>query len=205
MSEFDAKARTWDADPAKADRARTVADLIAARVPALAGARVLEVGAGTGLLGFALRDRVHHLTLADSSAEMLADAREKLRAQGARNVDVLQLDLAEGQLPEGRFDVVCALLVLHHVPDTGALLLKLHNVLLPGGYLCVSDLEAEDGSFHGPGFTGHKGFDRARFGESLEQAGFRDVRFEAAFEIQKPDRDGVQRSYPAFLAIGRRP
>jgi len=205
MSEFDAKARSWDADPAKADRARKVADLIAARLPALSGARVLEVGAGTGLLGFALRDRVRHVTLADSSTEMLAVAGEKLRAEGACNVDVVRLDLAQGPLAPGRFDVVCALLVLHHVPDTDALLRRLYEGLVPGGYLCVSDLEAEDGSFHGVGFKGHNGFDRARLGESLERAGFRDVRFEAAFEIRKPGRDGAPRSYPAFLAIGRRP
>jgi ubiquinone/menaquinone biosynthesis C-methylase UbiE len=72
MNEFDAKARTWGADPEKVDRAKKVADLIVGRVPTLAAARVLEVGAGTGLLGFALRDKVQHLTLADSSEEMLA-------------------------------------------------------------------------------------------------------------------------------------
>jgi ubiquinone/menaquinone biosynthesis C-methylase UbiE len=205
MSEFDAKARSWDDDPAKMDRARKVADLIAARVPLLANARVLEVGAGTGLLGFALRDRVRHVTLADSSTEMLAVAREKLRAAGPCNVDVVAFDAASGPLPGGSFDVVCALLVLHHVPDTDALLRGLHGVLEPGGYLCLSDLEAEDGSFHGHGFTGHAGFDRGTLTKSLEHAGFADVRFEPAFGIEKPVQGGGMRSFPAFLAVARRP
>lgn len=200
MSDFDQKARTWDADPAKAERARRVADLIAARVPALAQARVLEVGAGTGLLGFALRDRVAHVTLADSSTEMLAVAREKLAAQGPCNVEVVKLDLAADPPPAERYGLVCALLVLHHVADTEALLRKLHGVLEPGGYLCISDLDAEDGSFHGPGFDGHAGFDRRALGAALERAGFADVRFETAFEIRK----GGQ-AYPAFLALARRP
>ena len=112
MTDFDQKARTWDADPAKVDRARRVADLIAARVPALAQARVLEVGAGTGLLGFALRDRAGHVTLADASTEMLAVAGEKLRAQGACNVDVVKLDLTADPLPPARYGVVCALILL---------------------------------------------------------------------------------------------
>ncbi len=205
MNEFDVKARGWDDDPAKVDRARRVADLVAARVPILAHARVLEVGAGTGLLGFALRDRAAHVTMADSSEEMLAVAREKLRAQGACNVDVMELDLVEGPFPAARFEVVCALLVLHHVPDTEALLRRLHQALEPGGYLCLSDLDAEDGSFHGHGSHVHRGFDRARLGEALQRAGFTDVRFETAFEIQKPVHGGEVRSFPAFLAVARRP
>jgi len=205
MNEFDAKARGWDADPAKVDRARKVADLLAARVPILARARVLEVGAGTGLLGFALRDRAAHVTLADGSTEMLAVAREKLRAQGPCNVDVLALDLEGGRLPDARFDVVCALLVLHHVTDTEALLRRLHDVLEPGGYLCLSDLDAEDGAFHGHGKVPHQGFDRGRLAEVLRRTGFTEVRFEDAFQIEKPVHGGEVRSFPAFLAVARRP
>ncbi len=205
MNEFDAKARGWDADPAKVDRARKVADLVAARVPILARARVLEVGAGTGLLGFALQDRAAHVTLADSSTEMLAVAREKLRAQGPCNVDILALDLESGGLPAARFDVVCALLVLHHVHDTEALLRRLHQVLEPGGYLCLSDLDAEDGSFHGHGRVPHEGFDRDRLAQALRRTGFTEIRFEDAFEIEKPVHGGEVRRFPAFLALARRP
>ena len=202
-SEFDGKARTWDVDPAKAERARKVADAMAARIPALARARVLEYGAGTGLLGFALQGRVQHVTLADSSGEMLAVAREKLQAIGARNVDVVELDLAGGAVPDLRFDVVCTLQVLHHVADTDELLRRFHAILEPGGYVCVSDLDSEDGSFHGPGFGGHNGFDRVRMAASLARAGFEDVRLETAFEIRK-GAPGAERTYPAFLAVARR-
>jgi SAM-dependent methyltransferase len=203
MNPFDAKARTWDADPAKVERARKVADLIAARVPLLAGARVLEIGAGTGLLGFALRERAGHVTLADSSPEMLAVAREKLRAAGPCNVDVVALDLERDPPPAERYGVVCALLVLHHVHDTAALLRKLHGVLEPGGYLCIADLEREDGAFHGADFGGHHGFDRAELQSAVEGAGFEEVRFQPAFEVRKPV-DGVLRPFPAFLVTARR-
>jgi 2-polyprenyl-3-methyl-5-hydroxy-6-metoxy-1,4-benzoquinol methylase len=204
MNHFDAMARSWD-DPAKMDRARKVAERIAARVPTLAAARVLEVGAGTGLLGFALRDRARHVTLADASAEMLAVAGEKLRAQGACNVDVVKLDVEAEPLPAARFDVICALLVLHHVRDVAALLRKVHATLEPGGWICVSDLDAEDGSFHGQGADVHEGFDRRALGQALVQAGFEEVRFEDAFEITKPVAGGGVRAFPAFLMTARRP
>ena len=50
-SDFDARARTWDEDASKADRARLVAEAIASGVSSLAARTVLEYGAGTGLLG----------------------------------------------------------------------------------------------------------------------------------------------------------
>lgn len=205
MEDFDQRARTWDANPRRLALARNVADLMAARVPDLASARVLDVGAGTGLLGFALSDRARQVTLADSSSEMLAVAREKLSAHGVRNVDVLRLDLEVGPLPAARWDVVCAQLVLHHVRDTAALLRKLHAALAPGGHLCVADLDAEDGAFHGAGFDGHNGFDRQALGAQLERAGFATAHFETAFEIRKEIAGGTQRTFPVFLAVARRP
>jgi 2-polyprenyl-3-methyl-5-hydroxy-6-metoxy-1,4-benzoquinol methylase len=200
-SEFDAKARTWD-DENRNDRAQKVADAIAAAVPELPRARVLEYGAGTGLLAFALRGRAAHITLADSSREMLAVAREKIAAAGAGDLAVLPLDLTVDPPPTQPFDVICSLLVLHHVPDTAALLRTFHGMLPPGGALCISDLDAEDGSFHGHDAHVHNGFDRAALGRLLEAAGFRGVRFDTVGQVEKPPRSG--RFYPLFLAVARR-
>jgi 2-polyprenyl-3-methyl-5-hydroxy-6-metoxy-1,4-benzoquinol methylase len=201
QNEFDAKARSWD-DAAKLDRARRVADAIAVAVPALPLARVLEYGAGTGLLGFALRGRAAHVTLADSSREMLAVAREKIAASGATDLSALFLDLTTDPPPATRFDVVCSLLVLHHVSDTAALLRTFHGMLAPGGSLCLSDLDAEDGSFHGAGVDVHHGFERGALGRLIEAAGFADVHFQTVAEIEKPSGGG--RRYPLFLALARR-
>jgi ubiquinone/menaquinone biosynthesis C-methylase UbiE len=197
---FDERARTWDEDRAKWERARRVAEVIAARVPQLARRRVLEYGAGTGLLGLALQPHVAEVTLADSSGGMLAVAREKIAAAGIDNARTLQLDLTAGAAPELRFDLVCSLMTLHHIPDTDAILGAFHRLLAPGGYLCLADLDREDGSFHGPGFTGHNGFDRADLGGRLERAGFRDPRFETVLEVGK-ETAGGPRSFPVFLAV----
>jgi len=201
---FDAKARTWDADPAKLERARRVGEVIAEAVPGLARMSVLEYGCGTGLLGFVLQPRVAHVTLADSSREMLAVVREKVEASGASNVTAMHLDLAAGPPPPSRHDLVCTLLTLHHIADVDDVLRKFSALLVSGGTLCVSDLDAEDGAFHGKGFTGHDGFDRGDLAARLERAGFVGVRFSTVGAIGKDTEQGP-RTFPLFLAVAQRP
>jgi 2-polyprenyl-3-methyl-5-hydroxy-6-metoxy-1,4-benzoquinol methylase len=203
MNDFDARARTWDADPQKASRARRVADAIAERVPALSRMNVLEYGSGTGLLGFALRGHVASLTLADSSREMTAVAREKIAAIGANDVTAVQLDLTSDVTWTKRYDLVCTLLTLHHVKDVPALLRRFHALVAPFGYISIADLDEEDGSFHGDGFDGHHGFRRELVVSWLIEAGFRDVDLQTAFDIEKEGRVGLQR-FPVFLATARR-
>lgn len=202
-SEFDARARTWDEDAAKHARARRVADLLAERIPSLPAKRVLDYGAGTGLLGLALQPRVAEVVLADSSREMLAVAEEKIALRGLRNVRTLKLDLAVDPVSMERFDAVVTLMTLHHVADTDGILRAFHDLLSPGGSVGIVDLDREDGSFHGPGFTGHAGFDRGDLRTRLERAGFRDVAIETALAIEKATAAGT-RTYPAFLAIATR-
>ena len=57
-----------------------------------------------------------------------------------------------------KFDLIFTQMVLHHVTDIERIINKFHQLLNPNGYLAIADLYEEDGSFHGDGFTGHKGF-----------------------------------------------
>jgi ubiquinone/menaquinone biosynthesis C-methylase UbiE len=202
-TEFDARARTWDEDAAKRERARRVAEAIQARVPTLAGKTVLEYGAGTGLLGLALQPLVAEVTLADVSRGMLAVAEEKIASAGLGNARTLRVDLTADPVPELSFDVVCTLMTMHHIPDTDRVLAAFHRLLRPGGFLCIADLDREDGSFHGAGFTGHDGFDRAELRARLERSGFRDVQFETVFEVSRATAAGT-REFPVFLATAVR-
>ena len=202
MTNFDAVARTWDADPQKVARAQRVAEALAARIPELPRMSVFEYGSGTGLLGFALQPRVGTLTMADSSREMLAVAREKIATSGATNVAAVEVDLTSAPRPAARYDLVCTLLTLHHIQDVPALLRTFRQMIAPGGYLAVSDLDEEDGSFHGAGFTGHSGFARNTMAKWLSEAGFRDVELSTVTEIEKQTAAGKRR-FPLFLAIAR--
>jgi 2-polyprenyl-3-methyl-5-hydroxy-6-metoxy-1,4-benzoquinol methylase len=198
MSEFDARAGSWDQDPAKVARALTVGRAIAEAV-SLAGLRVLEYGCGTGLLGFVLRPQVAWVTLADTSEGMLAVLRAKIVAAGAPNMTPVCLDLLSQSVPEARYDLVCSLMTLHHVLDTRGILDRFREVLAPGGWVALADLDAEDGSFHAPEAEVHRGFDRGAFEAQLTQAGFLDIRIQTVCEVEKDNRH-----YPVFLALARR-
>jgi ubiquinone/menaquinone biosynthesis C-methylase UbiE len=200
---FDASAATWDQDAMKRDRAGTVGAAIAVAVP-VRDRNILEYGCGTGLLGFALQPTAGRVTLADTSEGMLAVVKEKIAAAGVSNMAPLRLDLLADPLPSGRYDLVCSLMALHHIPDTEGILRKFHEVLAPGGWVALSDLDAEDGSFHGAEVTGvHRGFDRAALARQMSAAGFQDVHLSTVFELRR-EIAGKARTFPLFLAVGRR-
>jgi len=204
MTTFEQRAATWDDDPIKAARAHAVAEAIRREVPFRPGLRALEYGCGTGLLGFALAPFPGELTLADASEGMLDVLRGKIAATGARNMTGVRLDLIADVPPAARYDLVCLLMVLHHIPDTDAILRRFHAVLAPGGRLCIGDLDAEGGAFHGPGFDGHNGFDREALAARARAAGFTNVRFTTAYENPKKV-GGATRLFPVFLMVADRP
>jgi SAM-dependent methyltransferase len=202
VSEFDSKAATWDDDPSKVTRARLVAEAIRAATPLKPATRVLEYGCGTGLLGLALAPWVGRVTLADSSDGMLEVLGRKLAGGAAANARALKLDLEREPLPPERYELVCSLLTLHHVRDLDRVLPLLREALVPGGTLCVADLDAEDGSFHGPGAGVHHGFDRTALGARLRAAGFGEPAFSTVGQIERPV-GGVTRRFSLFLAVAR--
>ena len=204
MIDFDSKARDWDSNPVFQERADKIAAAIRAALPLNTNMRALDYGCGTGLLSFPLKDALGHITLKDSSAGMLDVLREKIAAQGVANMTVRQADLSSQPLPEERYDLIYTSMVLHHIPDTAAILATFHALLNPGGHLCVADLDQEDGTFHGSDVDVHHGFERADLARLAEAAGFVDVRFSTVFEIAKETAPGATRGYPVFLMLARK-
>jgi len=202
MTTFDEKAATWDDDPDRRRRSGIVAARINELVKPSPRTRVLEYGAGTGLLSFALKPYVGHITMADISAGMLEQMEKKIAASGIEDVQAIRLDLTTESLPAERYDLVCLQLILHHILDTDQILKALHDILAPGGTLAVADMDTEDGTFHREAYEGYFGFERAELGEKARRAGFRDVTFDDVLTVHKV-RGGVERQYPMFLMLAR--
>ncbi len=105
-----------------------------------AAIRILDLGAGTGLLS-ALAAEVFpnaHFTLADISTEMLAKARE--RFAGRSNFEYVVIDLQHEAL-SGAYEVAFSSLALHHLEhdQLAQIFRKAYEVIVPGGAFINAD------------------------------------------------------------------
>ncbi|NJC96436.1 MAG: class I SAM-dependent methyltransferase [Anaerolineales bacterium] len=204
MTNFDERAKDWDSDPKKVERARAVAEAIRRTIPLSTNMTALEYGCGTGLLSFALQEDLGQITLADTSQGMLDVLSEKITASSVTNMHPVRLDLSSDPLPAEKYHITYSLMVLHHVHDARGILGRFYDVLEPHGYLVVADLDKEDGSFHTDGTTDvHKGFERNELKKWVEDAGFENVRFSTAYEIKK-EVNGKKKSFPVFLMTAQK-
>lgn len=199
MSEFDSRARTWDDNKMHIDRSAAIAAGIEKRIPLRPSMKVLEYGAGTGILSFLLKDKFAEITLMDNSQEMINVCREKCEFHQTKHIFPLFFDL-EHQEFDKNFDLVYTQMVMHHVDDIAAMIRKFYHLLNAGGYLAIADLFPEDGSFHGPGAKVHLGFDPEALTKTLNDAGFRNVGYETIFVINRPTGE----SFPVFLMTAQK-
>ena len=99
--------------------------------------RVLDLGAGTGLLSSVLAGVLPEASflLLDEAPAMLERASERLAPLGDRVVTVVA-DLRD-DLPAGPFDVIASALAIHHLDDAGKadLYRRAAERLAPGGVL----------------------------------------------------------------------
>ena len=203
MNEFDHKASHWDAKSVRVERAQSMADGIRAALPLSASMTALEYGCGTGLVSFALQPYLDHITLADSSSGMLAVLREKIAASQVQNMTPRLLDLLIDPLPAEHYQLIYTLMTLHHIPDTEQILRAFYALLDTPGYLCVADLDTEDGTFHEDEFHGHLGFDRTALSAQARQVGFQSISFSTVFQM-RTEVAGTLKDFPLFLMIARK-
>ncbi|MDF1560136.1 MAG: class I SAM-dependent methyltransferase [Bacteroidales bacterium] len=205
MNEFDHKAAEWDKNRMFHERAAAVAGEIRKIIPLSREWRALEFGPGTGFLSLLLKDQLKEITLIDSSAGMVKVLNEKIAAEGAKNLMVLHLDLEHEDPGDEKYDLIYNLMVLHHVSDVEKIIGKFRDMLNPGGYLAVADLCSEDGSFHGGGFTGHRGFSPETLAAMLEDRGFAGISHKTAYVIDKVMADGSRKQFEVFLMTASLP
>jgi ubiquinone/menaquinone biosynthesis C-methylase UbiE len=200
---FDEHALTWDDDPKKTERAQAVAGEIINFIKPGKSLTALEFGCGTGSLSFELKDSFKKIILADSSRGMIDVLKEKIRAAGVKNFEPLLIEPPGEEIKAPMQDVIYTLMTLHHMPDIGKAMRTFHSLLKQDGYLCLSDLVKEDGSFHGPGEDVHHGFDRKELTGILQANGFSMDYYSECYTIEKEAGDTIKR-YPIFLMIGRK-
>jgi SAM-dependent methyltransferase len=107
---------------------------------ASAGAAVLDVACGPGLVALALAESSGHVTGLDLTPAMLQKARELQRRAGLAN---LSWDLGRADAlpyPEGRFEAVVTRFSFHHLTEPAKALAEMVRVCRPGGRVVVCDV-----------------------------------------------------------------
>lgn len=125
-----------------------------------------------------------------SMNRQLEDKRGRLPCE----LEIIEADLEATDIT-GQYDGVISSMTLHHIRDIDALFRKFFDLVRPGGFIALADLDREDGSFHTQD-TGvhHFGFDRDHLASVAADAGFSQVQVVTASTIMKP-----QGEYPVFL------
>ena len=113
---------------------RIAAVIRALNIPA--GARVLEVGVGTGLSLEAYPPHCHVLGV-DLAPDMLEHAQERIVQNGWRHITLAEMDAMNLKLPSNSFDYVMAFHVVSVVPDATKMMAEVERVCRPDGRIVV--------------------------------------------------------------------
>src|SRR5689334_12768571 len=177
---------TFNEDAERYDRARPryparmFDDLAAARVAP--GARVLEIGCGTGQATVPLAERGYRVVAVELGADMAVVARRNLSAFD--EVEVVTAAFEEWPLPDEPFDVVFSATAFHWI-DPAVRVSKSADALRPGGLLATA------GTHHIAGGTWTEAFfvEIQKLYERFDPSTPPSLRLEGAREIPEDDRE----------------
>ncbi|MBP1908870.1 class I SAM-dependent methyltransferase [Methanolobus bombayensis] len=107
--------------------------------------KVLDVGTGPGFLALICAEMGHNVTAVDLSENMVKKAKENALKRSLE-IDVMQGDAENLELPDSHFDVVMNKYLLWTLPEPGKALMEWKRILKQGGMII-----AIDGDWHNDG------------------------------------------------------
>lgn len=127
--------------PAFEQGAQSLSDRMMELARVAPGQRVLDVATGIGEPAMTAARRVGpsgSVVAIDQAPQMLAVARERMRAAGIPNVEFVEGDADSVALPLDAFDAVVCRWGLMFFPDPVSTLARLRTSLVPGGWLAAA-------------------------------------------------------------------
>ncbi len=197
---FDAVANRYDT-PEKYKRSEDFLKAILENLPDTKNFKVMDIGAGTGILDIMLAPYVKEIVAFDLSEGMLNVFKEKIGKNNINNIRIYKHDILSDGFPEKDFDLIITSMTFHHLDDPIEALKKLKEYLKTGGYIAVIDLYKEDGTFHSDNAdVKHFGFDENEIENWIKKAGLEKVKYQIVHTITK-ERERQKKKYPVFMIM----
>jgi ubiquinone/menaquinone biosynthesis C-methylase UbiE len=138
---WDNRVEAWE-DVVASEAFLALRDRIVERAQPTADDRVVDLGAGTGLVSLAVAPLVQEVVAVDISPRMLERLEASAAADGVRNLRVAEADLRVLPLQDEWATLVVSNYAFHHLDDAGKelALSEARRVLRPGGRLVVCDM-----------------------------------------------------------------
>ena len=110
-------------------------------LPIRPGMKILDLGAGTGYLTFAVAEKYPDVKIVglDIVEKALENDRKRAEAQHLSNITFLGYDGVTFPFSDNEFDMVVSRYVPHHFPDIEKSISEISRVLSDKGYLFISD------------------------------------------------------------------
>lgn len=195
---FNEKAKDWDVNEMVKNLSSAIGSSILEHIPLHDEMRVMDFGAGTGLISSQIAALVKKIVAVDTSEAMLNKLASKPELHG--KVEIVCQDITDKAMDE-KFDLIMSAMAMHHVEDTPKLIQRFAEHLNPGGLIALADLDKEDGSFHPEDIEGvfHSGFERNELQALLEEHGFSEIHFFTAHTVNKEEK-----RFPVFLVTAKK-
>ena len=202
MNRFDEAAKTWDTKPSSLAMAKACVENINKIIKLKDNTKILDYGCGTGLVAFSLSNETNLVIGMDNSSGMVEQFNKKANELNYSNIKALKHDIDEEDLKENEFDLIITSMSLHHIKNANIFIKKAYEALKKDGFLCINDLDKEDGTFHKKHNNDgvfHFGFDKNELITIVKDVGFKITDYKIVHTEKREDRE-----FPIFNLIAQK-
>ncbi|KLE01342.1 class I SAM-dependent methyltransferase [Aliarcobacter butzleri] len=202
MSRFDERAKDWDKKQTTLDKSDACINHLKEKIDFSKIKNILDYGCGTGLIAFNLVEKNNEVLGLDNSYGMIEEFNKKVKEKNLSNIKAKKHNILEEDLPKNSFDLIVISMSLHHIEDIDMFFKKSFEALKNGGYICVNDLDKEDGSFHAKHNNEgvyHFGFSKDELVKTAKKIGFSDSSFDIVYIFERENGN-----FPIFNFIAKK-